>query len=313
MRLVHPLYLNIKGAKDMKQSKKIKLNVTAFFFMAPALLAILSIMVYPLIRGISIGFTDRLFTYDKYSFVGFKNYVDMTKDPLFWSSLYNSIKLTTLTVIGTMGLGLALALLLNSDEKYIAFFRGILFIPWVLPSMVIASTFRWIYNDFYGYINYILVKYKIIPYSVNILADTKLAWIGILIPIIWCSYPFVMMVFLASLQSIDKSFYEAAQIDGANRWQLFRYITIPALKPTFIIVAILQIIWEFSAFDLVYLLTKGGPGDATLTLSLYIYRKAFGFKTVGYASALATVMFIILFSFTMIYFWVLRRNDNYEK
>lgn len=297
----------------MKCKQKRKFNKAVFFYMAPALLAILTIMVFPLVKGISIGFTDRLFTCDEYSFIGLKNYADMIKDTLFWYSLYNSIKLTTLTVAGTMVVGLGLALLLNSKKKIITFFRGILFIPWVLPSMVIALTFRWLYNDFYGYLNYILVRYHIISQSINILADTKLAWIGILIPMIWCSYPFVMMVFLASLQSIDKNLYEAAKIDGANGFQLFRYITIPALKPTFFIVTILQIIWEFSSFDLVYLLTKGGPGDSTLTLSLYIYRKAFGFKTVGYASALATVMFIILFVFTMIYFWVLRRNDSYEK
>lgn len=297
----------------MKNKRKRKFNKTAVFYIAPALLAVLIIMVYPLTKGIYLGFTDRMFTCDKYSFIGLKNYGDMINDPLFWHSLFNSVKLTALTVIGTMVIGLGLALLLNSNKKIIAFFRGILFIPWVLPSMVIALTFRWLYNDFYGYLNYILVKYHILSQPINILADTKLAWIGILIPIIWCSYPFVMMVFLASLQSIDKNLYEAAKIDGANRFQLFRYITIPALKPTFILVIILQIIWEFSSFDLVYLLTKGGPGDSTLSLSLYIYRKAFEYKTVGYASALATVMFIILFIFTMIYFGVLRRNDSYEK
>ncbi len=296
----------------MKNPKRSKFNKTAFFFMVPALSVILSVMVYPLIKGISIGFTDRLFTYDNYSFVGLKNFVEMFNDSLFWASLSNSIKLTALTLIGTMAIGLGLALLLNSNFRFTAFFRGILFIPWVLPSMVIALTFRWIYNDFYGYVNYILVKYNLISQPVNVLADTQLAWVGILIPIIWCGYPFVMMVFLASLQSIDKNLYEAAQIDGANSWQLFKYITIPALKPTFLIVAILQIIWEFCSFDLVWLLTKGGPGDSTLTLSLYIYRKAFGFKTVGYASALAAVMFVILFVFTMIYFKVLSRDGLYE-
>lgn len=299
----------------MKQSKykRLKFNKSSIFFMAPALIVILLIMVYPLIKGISISFTDRLFGYEKYSYVGLKNYIDIAKDPLFWSSLYNSIKLTTLTVIGNLVIGLGLAILLNSNYKFINFFRGLLFIPWVLPSMVIALTFRWLYNDFYGYLNYILVKYNLISHPVNLLADTKLAWIGILIPIIWCSYPFVMMVFLAALQSIDKSLYEAAQIDGASSWQMFKYITLPSLKPTLIIVTILQIIWEFSSFDLVYLLTSGGPGDATLTLSLYIYRKAFEYKTVGYGSALATVMFVILFIFTMIYFRILRGNDIYEK
>ncbi|WP_172674211.1 carbohydrate ABC transporter permease [Syntrophomonas palmitatica] len=282
------------------------------FYIAPAILSILLVMVYPLGEGIYIGLTDRLFTYDHYSFIGLQNYFDLCHDELFGLSLFNSLKLTAISVVGSLLLGLLLALLLNNDAKYIKVFRGLLFIPWVMPSMVTALIFRWVYNDFYGYANFVLVKYHIIQAPVNLLADQSLAWVGISMPMIWHHYPFVMVFFLATLQTIDKTLYEAAQIDGANRWQAFWTVTFPAMKPAIIIVTILEIIWNFCSFDLVYLLTHGGPFNSTLTLSVYIYQKAFEYKVLGMASAMSTIMFILLFSFTMLYFWTIRRNQVYE-
>lgn len=283
------------------------------FYIAPAILCILAIMVYPLSQGIIMSFTDRLFTYDNYSFIGLQNYLTILQDELFWHSLKNSIKLTAISVTGSLLLGLILALLINNESKYINVFRGLLFIPWVMPSMVTALIFRWVYNDFYGYANYILMKYSIIQNPVNLLADPSLAWVGISIPMIWHHYPFVMVFFLAALQTIDKNLYEAVQIDGANRWQAFWTVTFPVLKSSIIIVTILEIIWNFCSFDLVYLLTHGGPFNSTLTLSVYIYKKAFEYKVLGVASAMATIMFIIMFAITMIYFWtIIRRSKVYE-
>jgi ABC-type sugar transport system permease subunit len=201
-----------------------------------------------------------------------------------------------------------LALLMNEDFRFRNLFRGMLFIPWLLPSMVVTLVFRWLYNDFYGYLNYILVKLHVIAQPVNILADQQLVWIGILIPIIWCSYPFAMLVFQAALHSIDKRLYEAARIDGANRVRSFFAVTLPAIRPTLIVAVILLVIWTFASFDLVYLMTRGGPGDATLTLSLYIYKKAFEAKALGYASALGIIMFLVLFAFTMLYFIIVREK-----
>jgi len=184
----------------------------------------------------------------------------------------------------------------------------LLFIPWVMPSVVTVLIFRWVYNDFYGYANYILTKYHIIQHPVNLLSDPVLAWVGISIPMIWHHYPFVMVFFLATLQTIDKNLYEAVQVDGANRLQAFWAVTFPALRPSLIIVTILEMIWNFCSFDLVYLLTHGGPFNATLTLSIYIYKEAFEYKVLGVASAMATIMFIILFTFTMLYFRMIRRS-----
>jgi multiple sugar transport system permease protein len=271
-------------------------------FILPAAVVILLVMVYPLLDSISVSFTDRLFTYNKFSFTGADNYLRIFRDQYFWLALFNSLKFTLAAAAGSLVLGFLLALLLNDKFRFRELFRGMLFLPWVMPSMVVVLVFRWFYNDFYGYANYILVKFHLLSQPVNILASPDLAWLGVTIPIIWVNFPFVMLVILAALQSIDKKLYEAAQIDGANRWQSFWAVTFPALKPTLVIVIILEIIWIFSSFDLVYLLTKGGPGDATLTLSLYIYEQGFEAKNLGYASSLGTVMFLLLFVFTIVYF-----------
>ncbi len=289
------------------------LSLKPVLYIMPALLCILMIMVYPLIKSIGISFTNRLFTYDYCSFIGLQNYSAILHDEQFWLSLCNSVKLTAISVTGSVTTGLMLALLINNKIRNINMFRGLLFLPWVMPSMVTGLMFRWVYNDFYGYANYVLIKYHIISSPVNLLADPVLAWVGISIPIIWHYYPFVMIFFLASLQTIDKNLYDAARIDGANRWKMFRYVTMPALKPAIIIITIMEIIWNFCAFDLVYILTNGGPFNSTLTLSVYIYKKAFEDKILGYSSAMAAIMFIILFIITMFYFRTIGRRAIYEK
>jgi multiple sugar transport system permease protein len=261
--------------------------------------------------SIAMSFTDKLFTYSKTHFIGLQNYLHFPHDKMFWLALLHSIKLTAIGVAGVLVLGLGLALLLNNNARHIKFFRGLLFLPWVLPSMVVTLTFRWIYNDLYGYANYILTKYEIIQHPVNLLAETQYVWVGIMIPIIWCFYPFAMVYFLAALQSIDKNLYEVAQLDGATKWQMFWSITMPLLKPTLIVITILETIWIFCNFDLVYLLTRGGPGDSTLTLSLYIYKTAFEALDMGYASAISVIMFIMLLAFTILYFLVIGRNKTY--
>lgn len=280
--------------------------------MMPATAVILCVLVYPILNGIYTGFTNRSMSYETYSFTFLQNYKGILKDPLFWRSLGNSCKLVFLTIVFDTIIGLGLALLLNVRARYAGAFKVLLFLPWILPSIVVAFSFRWLYNDSYGYLNHLLVRFNVIGSPVNPLARTGLVWIGLAIAAIWFSYPFVLLVFSAALKSIDGNLYEAARIDGAGKWQQFRYVTLPALKTTFIMVTILQVIWEFAAFDLVYLLTKGGPANSTLTLSLYIYRKAFHYKELGYASALAVVLFLVLAAFTAVYLKAVNRGGPDE-
>ncbi len=310
-------YKKSKGISDMNQLMPNKLlpkkKLIAAAYIVPTILIILVIIVYPFSNVINLSFTNKLFTYDNFGFVGLQNYNELYRDKLFWHSLKNSFKVTFIGVSGSLVIGLLLALLLNKKAAYINVFRGLLFIPWTLPSIVVALTFRWMYNDYYGYINYILVKYNIIENRVNLLAEPDLALYGVIIPIIWCSYPFSMVILLASLQSIDKNIYEAAELDGAGRWQMFRYITLPLLKSSIFIIIILQFIWVFSSFDLIYILTRGGPQRSTLTLSLYIFIQAFEHFELGYAAALAVTMVLVLLIFTIWYFKVIDTGKIYGR
>jgi len=255
-----------------------------------------------------MSFTDRIFTYFNYSFVGLTNYFNMVHDIVFWQAFWNSIKLTFWNVTGSLVIGLGLALLLNSTGILKGLFRGLLFLPWAVPSIVVSVIFRWLYNDIYGFPNYFLVEHGIISQAINPLAYANTVWIALLVPVIWNYFPFVMLVFLSALQSIEPNLYKAAEIDGANRWQSFLHITLPALKPTILIVVILQSLWSFSEFALVYLISGGGPADVTQTLSVYIYKEGFEAKMLGYASALGTVMFLILIVFTFMFAWLNKKD-----
>ncbi len=269
-------------------------NLTVWLFLLPALAAVVFILLYPMVDGIVMSFTNRFFSYDNYSFVGLQNYQLIKEDPVFRRALVNTVRLTSYTIILNTAIGFGLACLVNSAGSAGKFFRILYFVPWILPSTVVAFAFRWLYNDSYGYINYLLLKWHLIAQPVNPLVRSELVWPAIIIPSVWFSYPFVMLVFAAALKSIHPSIYEAAQIDGASRSQTFWKITLPAMKSTFMMVTILQIIWEFASFDLVYLMTRGGPANSTLTLSVYIYKMAFEYKKIGYACAMATAMFVIL-------------------
>ncbi len=291
-------------------NKVVKLNtaMTSWLFILPSLLIISSVIVYPLVRSIIMSFTDRILTYFHYSFIGLVNYAGVFRDSLFWQSLANSLQLTFWNVTGSLLIGLGLALLLNSRVKGRNWFRGLLFLPWAVPSIVIALMFRWFYNDIYGFANHILVEYGLISQTINPLAMPDMVWPAIMLPVIWNYYPFVMLVFLSVLQSIDTHLYEAAAIDGASRWRAFLHITLPALRPAMVMIVILQALWSFSEFALVYLLTGGGPANATMTLSIYIYKQGFGAKQLGYAAAMGTMMFFLLAGFTVLYFGVVRRT-----
>jgi len=294
-------------------SGKKEQRFTAAVFLLPTYLSIFLVMIYPLLQCVYFSLTDRLFSYDRWSFIGLENYGKLFHDPLFHGALFNSIKLTLAVVTGNLLLGLLLALLMNRSFPLRGLIRALLLLPWVVPTMVTTIMYRWLYNDFYGYVNYVLVKYHLLAQPLNILASAKLAWLGIAMPLIWREYPFVMLVFLAALQSIDKNLYESAQIDGAGRWQMFRHITLPGLKPAFVITVILELIWMFTSFDLVYLLTDGGPGVSTLTLPVYVFHLAFKSRELGYASALGTVIFIVLLGLSLVYFRVIRRRQEYNE
>jgi multiple sugar transport system permease protein len=287
-------------------------SLKALLSVGVALAVMLSVLLYPLGKSFYISFTDRLLGYDRYSFIGLDNYSRLIHDSMFWHALWNSAKLTVANVIGSLVVGLGLALLLNSKVKTKGLFTTLLFLPWAVASTVTALVFRLLYNDMYGYVSYMLMRLHITSESINLLARPYSVWPAMLIPIIWMFYPFVTLIFLAALQSIDRTMYEAAAMDGASRWQTFRHVTLPSLKPVIVIQIVLLSIWSFSAFDMVALLTAGGPGYETMTLGVYIYKQGHEARLLGYACALGAVTFIVLLAFTMLFLWLSRRSKLYE-
>lgn len=302
-------FFQAKKRYIIKNIHYLKSNI-ALLYIIPVLAAVFGTLFYPFLSSIIMSFTNRLFQHTDYAYIGLNNYIELFHDPVFRLSFFHSIKLTLIVVAGDLALGLPIALLLNHGGRYISFFRVILFIPWLVPSTVTATIFKWIFHSYYGYLNYYLLKLGIISSPVKIMSDTRLVWWALSASIIWSSFSFVTFVLSAALKNINFDIYSAAKMDGANTVQIFRYITLPSIRPSLLTVIILEIIWEMSDYEMVKLLTNGGPGKNTYTLSMYMYDEAFYAKRLGYSGAIGVISFISIFVFTMLYFKIVQQESG---
>ncbi|NOU96599.1 ABC transporter permease subunit [Paenibacillus sp. LMG 31456] len=266
----------------------------------PALLTMLALIAYPLVFGVFIsGYDTNLI--NKWKLVGFQYYTQALSDPEFFHKIGLTFKFAFLVVIGNMFVGTLLGILLNMKIRFRLFFRAVLILPWLFPEVVVALLWKWMYNPLYGLFNYILQGMHLITNPIPWLDDPGFAMVGVVIACIWKGYPLVMILILAGLQSISKDLYEAAEIDGGNKWQLFRNITLPGLMPVLLVTLILETVWWFKHFTIIWLLTAGGPVDATSVISIDIYKIAFQDFRFGRASAIAVLVFIICFIVSYLY------------
>ncbi len=233
--------------------------------------------------------------------IGLKNYTNLLQLPEFWEVLRNTVYYTVGYVPLAVTLPLFMAILVNQKLKGITFFRTIYFLPVVTSGVAIALVWGWMYNPSFGVINYILEKLFGIE-GPRWLADPQWAMPSLIIIGVWQSIGYNMVIYLAGLQGIPQELYEAARIDGAGWWPQFRHITVPLITPTAFFILVLSIIGSFQVWTITYLLTQGGPAGATLTLSYYIYQQGFEWFHMGFAAALAYVLFGIVFGVTMIQF-----------
>jgi multiple sugar transport system permease protein len=240
-------------------------------------------------------------------YIGGANYARVVSDPLFWQALGNTVLYSLGTVPGSLALGLALALALDRRMPARAVIRGCYFLPVVISGVATATIAAWLFNDNYGVINAILqdLGFARIPW----LSSPKWALPSLIMTTLWVRLGFCMIVYLAALQSISKDYLEAAVIDGAGRWAQFRYIIWPLLSPATFLLLILNVIYSFQVFDLIYVMTGGGPGFATTMLVHYIYQAAFVTSEMGYASALGLVLYVLILLFTVLQ-WRLSRQDQ---
>lgn len=273
-------------------------------FLLPSLTLILFIYVYPLITGVMYSLQDGTLIKPG-QFVGIQNYLKVFQSPDFVSALRFSLLFAIFSVSGSYVIGLGFALLLNQDVPGRGFFRIALLLPWIIPSIVSIVSWRWMIADQFGLVNRMLGLVHIGP--IFFLSSENWAIFSVIMVKVWRSFPFMMLSILAALQAISVELYEAAAIDGANRWQSFRYITMPHLKNLSIVLWILMTIWSVNDFDTPWLLTQGGPSRATENLIVLAYRTTFGSNDVGIGSAIAFVTMIILM---VLAFVMLRRQSE---
>jgi multiple sugar transport system permease protein len=236
------------------------------------------------------------------TFVGLANYRRFLEDPFFWNALRNTTLFTLGSVALHLVLGVAVALLLAQAIKGRTFFRIVGLVPWMLSSVVVATLWRWMYNPQFGVINDMLSRVGL-PHLAQTawLGEIHLALPAVIFANAWRGFPFVMIMVLAGLQAIPREQYEAASVDGAGGLAVLRYVTFPHLRFILTISIVLDTIWTFKYFDLVQVMTGGGPANSTEVLTTLVYRNAFEFLEVEYASAIAVFMFLILLAFTLVY------------
>jgi ABC-type sugar transport system permease subunit len=261
-----------------------------FLFVLPIVVLVLALVAYPFCYAIYLSMT-RKFVGMPPIFVGFENYIRLASDGFFLRAVWNSVIFTFGSVVFKIVLGMAMALVLTSNIRFRSVFTGILLVPWVAPTVVSALNFLWIYDGSLGVLNYLLVKvFRILPQGVGWLSEAGTAMASVIFVNIWRGFPFFGISFLAGMKGIPAELYEAAAVDGANALQRFVHVTVPALRTIGIVVILLSTIWTFNDFGIVYILTKGGPGGATMVLPVFTYEMAFGAQRLGDAIAVALYM-----------------------
>lgn len=277
----------------------------AFILLLPNFICFLMFSLIPLVASFFLSFT-KWNLMSPIQWIGFANYIELFKDQTFLKSLWNTIYYTLGTVPLGVIISLFLALALDQGIKGIRIFRAAFFLP-VLASMVAVSlVWMWIYNPEYGLLNYLLSLIGI--KGPRWLSSVNWAMPALIITGIWKGLGFNMLLFLAGLQGIPKHYYEAADLDGAKWFSKFFHITIPLLSHTTIFVIIISLINSFQGFDSVFLMTSGGPGRSTSVLVYYLYQNAFEYFRMGYASAIAYVLFFLILFFTLIQLWYQKKR-----
>ncbi|WP_172328240.1 carbohydrate ABC transporter permease [Mangrovicoccus sp. HB161399] len=283
-------------------------RVLPYAMLSPAVLVTLAIVFLPMIQTAWMSLHDYvLFRPNDFEWVGLQNFRTALADEVFWISLGHTVIWMAATIPAQLLLGLATAMLLNQHFPWRPLARALIIIPWALPSVVIALMWVWIYDSNYGVANEFLLRLGLIRQAIPWLADPDTALGAIILTLTWQGFPFFAVMILAGLQSIPKSYYEAASIDGASAWRQFWHITLPGISGVMMTAVLLRLIWVANSFDVIFVMTGGGPGYATYTLPLYAFVKARTNLDFGYGSAIAVLFTMLLMVVVVIY---LRRTGK---
>lgn len=280
----------------MKKSKMLP-----YLLLLPCFLVVIILYGYPMVLTFINSFNRVNLLTGSSDFIGLTNYKAIFNDPQFYKSLSVTVKYTIITVFLKIFIGFLLAYLLSSNIFAKKQFRFLVLIPWAIPQVAVSTLWKWILDGRYVYINYFFMKLGITKSPILFLSDPKIALYCAAFVDAWLGISFVSMMFLAALEQIPTSLYEAAEIDGANKRRQFFDITLPGIKHTFVTILILVTIWTFNSFNVIYVLTQGGPMRSTETLIIKIYQEAFSRFNIGASSALTMIVVVILSLMTFIY------------
>jgi multiple sugar transport system permease protein len=277
----------------------------------PAFLVIALFTIYPILYAVRISFYQYLLTRPKsHPFIGLKNFQEVINSYYFQNSLTITTIYTIAAVIGVIIFGLGVALLLNSKIRLANFLKIFILLPWAIPAVVGGLLWKWILNSDFGILNGILYSLGLIKDYIPFLANPTLAKISIILAYIWKEGPLVSIFFLSGLQLIPDELYEAARIDGGGGWRIFRMITLPLLKPIFMVVVVYETMTAILTFDVIYVLTGGGPGDSTALISWFAYAEIFKSLNLGHGLALAIIITLITLVLILLYLRVLKSEDT---
>lgn len=282
-------------------------NLLGPLFMLPAAIILLLFLTYPLGLGFWLGLTDTKIGRPGV-FVGLANYISLFGDSVFWLVVFNTVFYTAVASVAKFGLGLWLALLLNENIRFKSFIRAVLLLPWIVPTTLSAIAFWWIFDSQFSIISWVLIKLGLITKDINFLGEPWSARWSVIVANVWRGIPFVAISLLAGLQTISPALYEAATIDGASRWQLFRHVTYPLLTPIIAIVMTFSVLFTFTDFQLIYVITRGGPFNATHLMATLSFQRAIPGGHLAEGAAIAMAMVPFLLAAILISFFGLQRR-----
>jgi ABC-type sugar transport system permease subunit len=286
----------------MRNGTALSDRAVGLLFIAPFVAAAAFFMVYPILEAIRMAF----FTYnplrpDLSTFAGLANFRFIFADPLFWDSFWQATVWTFLSIVFQTVFGVAIAMLLHQALPGIAFFRGLLLFPYIVPTVVIALIWRWIFNPEIGVVNHALQGAGLISQPIYWLSTPSMAMASTIMLNVWKYTPFVVICVLARLQTVPLELYDAAKVDGAGVARRFLDVTLPQLKEVLVVVIVFRTIWTFNKFEEIYLLTKGGPGTSTFNLAVYSFEQSIANLRLGVGAATGVVMMVMLFVGSIIY------------
>lgn len=307
----HAMTIERKGAERRPFSAWQRLSVNrnwlGFWFMLPAMTFLILFLAYPLGLGVWLSFTDARVGRAGV-FIGLENYEWLMGDSNFWLVVFNTLFYTSIASIVKFAVGLYLALLLNERLPFKAMIRALVLIPFIVPTVLSAIAFWWIYDSQFSIVSWALRNLGLIEGNVNFLGDTWNARWSVIFANVWRGIPFIAITLLAGLQTLSPSLYEAATIDGANSWQRFRFITYPLLTPIIAVVMTFSVLFTFTDFQLIWVLTRGGPVNATHLMATLSYQRAILGGNLGEGAAISTAMIPFLFAAIMISWFGLQRR-----